>query len=348
MNLNNENKSKAIIGGLFIALLLFIILYTTIGTASISSLDSLKIIASKLPILKNYIDISYLNPSSITIIFNIRFPRVLLGVLVGASLSISGAVFQSLFKNPMADPYIIGVSSGAAFGATLAIVFRINFNIGNISAISIMAFISAILSVLFVYSLASVKNKLPINTLLLSGIAVGQFLNALMSIIMVLYTREMENIIYWTMGGLSGKGWDPVLRIFFPILISSLILRFYSRELNIILLGDDFAKTSGVNIEKTKLIMLVISTLITALSVSVSGIIGFVGLIIPHVARIIFGPDNRILIPSSGILGAIFLITADTIARTIIAPTELPVGVVTALFGTPFFIYLLKSGKNRL
>lgn len=341
-------KYKTLILSLSLILILLIAIFATIGTASVGVVDVFKIIASKIPLLKNFINTSDIKNSYINIIWNIRLPRVVLGVLVGMSLSITGAAFQGLFKNPMADPYIIGISSGAALGATLAIVFSLSFSILNISTINIFAFIGGLIAVFLVYNIARVKNKTPTTTLLLAGVAVGQFFTAIMSFIMVLNDKDLSKIIYWTLGSLSGKGWSPIINIGPIIIITALIISFYSRDLNILLTGEEAAQSLGINVEKTKLIVLILGTLITSLVVSISGIIGFVGLIIPHIVRIILGPDHRRLLPASALIGGMFMVFADTIARTIISPVEIPVGIITALFGGPFFIYLLKTNKRGL
>ena len=333
---------------LVIVLIFSIAFFSAIGTADINPMDSFRVIGSKIPIIKNYVDIGHIKSSHETIIWSIRLPRILLGVLVGASLSMAGAAFQGMFKNPMADPYVMGISSGAALGATIGIVFQVNINFFNMSSISIFAFIGAIIAVLLVYNIARVKNKIPITTLLLSGIAVGQFLTAIMSVLMVLYSKDMSKIIYWTMGGLAGKGWEPLMGISIPTILSMGLMLLFARDLNIMLTGEESAQSLGVDVEKTKVYILILGTFMTSMVVSVSGIIGFVGLIIPHMVRIIIGPDHRILLPASALAGGIFIIITDTIARTIISPIEIPVGIITALFGGPFFIYLLKASKKQI
>lgn len=344
----NKGKYNLIIFTLLIILIFSIGLFTTIGTAKVSVLDIFKIITSKIPIFNDYIDISNIADSSISIIWNLRLPRVLLGVIIGASLSVAGATFQGMFKNPMADPYVIGISSGAALGAALSIVYKIEINIINISSITIFAFIGALLAVFTVYNIARIKNKVPVTTLLLAGVAVGQFLTAIMSFMMILSDRDMVRITYWTLGSLAGKGWEPVLAIALPSIIAIIVISFFARDLNILLTGEESAQSLGVDVEKTKTYILLLGTFITAIAVSVSGIIGFVGLIIPHIVRLLIGPDHRILLPASALLGSIFMIFADTLARTLISPIEIPVGIITALFGGPFFIYLLRSKKKSI
>lgn len=342
------SRYKVIIISLCILLVLSIGIFATIGSANISIVDTFKIIGSKVPKLRDYIDISNISKSAISIIWSIRLPRVLLGVLVGASLSMAGAAFQGMFKNPMADPYIIGVSSGAALGASIAIILKLSFNIFNISAISIAAFVGALIAVFLVYNIARIKNQVPVTTLLLSGVAIGQFFTAIMSFLMVVYNKDMAKIIYWTMGTLSGKGWDPIKGLTLPVVISMILINFFARDLNIMLTGEESAKSLGVDVEKTKVYILVLGTFMTSLVVSVSGIIGFVGLIIPHIVRLLIGPDHRVLLPASALLGGIFMIFADTIARMVISPIEIPVGIITALFGGPFFIYLLRKKKSNI
>lgn len=328
-----------------VALLFVIIISSYIGSANISISEAFKILVNN--ILKINIDMSNIAVSAQTIIWKIRFPRILVALLVGGTLSVAGATYQGLLKNPMADPYVIGVSSGAAFGAAIGISSKIIFNFFGLSFISIMAFICAVLVMLVVYKIAKIGNKVPITTLLLSGIAVGNFLTAFTSLIMIFSGDSMNKIFYWTMGSFSGKGWDQLASVFPYIVIGILIIYYYAKDLNIILLGEDTASNLGVNVEKVKKILLITSTIITAAVVSISGIIGFIGLIIPHIARMVVGPDNKHLIPTSFLFGAILLIICDTIARSIF-PQEIPVGLITSILGGPFFIYLLRNKKREI
>ena len=344
----NKNSYKTIILVLTLALIFFIGLFATIGTANVSIIDTFKIIGSKIPIINRYIDTSQIPDSYKTIILSIRLPRVLLGVLVGASLSTAGTAFQGILKNPMADPYVIGISSGAALGAAISIVFKFDFNILGISTLSISAFLGALIAVFIVYNIAKVGNKVPVTTLLLAGIAVGQFLTAIMSFLMVIHSKDMSKIIYWTLGSLAGKGWKPLIRISIPTVLSIIMMNIFARDLNIMLTGEESAHSLGVEVEKIKVYVLLLGSFMTSMVVSISGIIGFVGFIIPHIVRMIVGPDHRILLPSSALVGGIFMIFTDTIARTIISPVEIPVGIITALFGGPFFIYLLRKKKRTL
>lgn len=349
MEYNYRKKSKlSVIIGLLVLLAIIVAVVSSIGSANIKALDVYRIILSKIPIINKYVNVENITDAQFAIIWNVRLPRVILGILVGSSLSVAGVSFQGLLKNPMSDPYILGVSSGAALGATIAIINHLEYVKYGFSSITFAAFIGAIISVFIVYNIGKINNKLSTNTLLLAGVAVGQFFTAIMSFLMVVNSNDMSKIIYWTMGSLSGKGWNPVKSLSIPILLTIVVLIYYSKELNILLTGDETAKSMGVNVERTKRIILVLGTLLTSLVVSVSGIIGFVGLIIPHIARIIFGPDHKILLPCSAIVGAIFMIITDTISRTLISPVEIPVGIITAMFGGPFFIYLLRSKKKMM
>ncbi len=278
-----------------------------------------------------------------TIIFSLRFPRALLAGLVGAGLSIAGAIFQALLRNPLADPYILGVSSGSAVGAIIAILLGLSTaSIG----LPLASFIGALLTILMVFYFGRQDGKIHPNTLLLAGVIIGSFLSAIiMFFLSISQKEELHTILFWLMGDFSFSNFKAI-RIVFPyILIGFLFLYFRARHLNLILSGEESALQMGVDVERLKLLSYLSASLVTAASVSVCGLIGFVGLIIPHSVRLIFGPDHRLLLPSSALIGASFLIASDTLARTLLAPVELPVGVVTAAFGGPFFIYLLRKRK---
>ncbi len=283
-----------------------------------------------------------------TIIFDVRLPRVLLSALVGAALATSGAIFQGLFRNPMADPYIIGVSSGAALGAASAIVFRLNYWVLGSTVIPLAAFLGALLATIVVYQVARTGGKIPVSALLLSGIALGSFLSAVMSFLLVIKGKDLQAVFFWLMGGFSARGWDHVRMVFPFILIGLPLSFFFARDLNLMLLGEEKALQLGAEVERLKKTMLVIASFTAAAAVSVSGIIGFVGLMTPHIVRTVLGPDHRGLLPASALGGAIFLVMADTAARTIMAPSEIPVGIITAFVGAPFFVYLLRLKRRTL
>lgn len=272
------------------------------------------------------------------LLFEVRLPRILGAVLVGLGLAAAGCTMQGLFRNPMADPYIIGTSSGGALGAAFAIVF-----LGGLF-MPVLAFVGATLSTIAVYLISLRNGRVSIDTLLLSGIAVSLFLSAVLSFVMYISGNSLHQIMFWMMGGFWNVYWDDViLGLLIPAACVPLFV--FSRDLNVMALGEEEAIHLGVNTEKTKRILLLVSSFITGIAVSIAGCIGFIGLIIPHVVRMITGPDHRILLPASMMTGAILLMWADTAARTL--PVEIPVGIITAFFGAPFFIYLLR-GRTRV
>jgi iron complex transport system permease protein len=281
------------------------------------------------------------------IVLEIRLPRILVAALVGASLSIAGVAMQALFRNPMASPYILGLSSGGAFGAAIAIVLGFSLVSGQF-AIPIMAFLFTFLTMFIVYGISRTKFGVPVTTLLLAGIAVGAFFSALVSLVKYFSGDKLADIVFWMMGGLWNSNWSLFWMALPFVLVGSLVLLVLAREMNLLMMGEGQAVNLGVNVRQVRLIILIASSLVTAAAVSVSGVIGFVGLIIPHTLRIILGPDNKILLPASVVGGAVFMIITDTIARTIISPQELPVGIITALLGAPFFLYLLRARKREI
>jgi len=277
-----------------------------------------------------------------------RLPRVVIVAMVGAGLALAGATFQGLFRNPMADPYVIGVSSGASLGAVCSMLFQSVLNIPLHYGIPVFAFSFAIITILLVYNLARVGGKVPVMTLLLAGMAVSALLSALVSLCMFFSGDQLHKIVFWMMGGFSGRGWNYVFMFLPYAVLGAMVICIYARELNALLLGEEPAQHLGIEVEKVKRRLLIAASLLTGACVSVSGMIGFVGLIIPHIVRILFGPDHRTLLPAVALIGASFLLIADIIARLIIAPAELPVGIITALIGGPFFIYLLRRQKNSM
>lgn len=339
-----RKKSKKFVIILSVVLCLFIIyICTAFGIASISFSDANRILLHELFHLD--VNMEGISKGSITIIRNVRLPRVILGFLAGASLSVCGTGFQGIFKNPMADPFVLGVSSGAALGASIGIILHFSGGIPGLNGTTLLAFIGAFLTIALVYNISKVGKKVPVATLLLSGIAVSQSLSAAMSILMIMNQQSMDQIMFWTMGSLNGKGWSQIATVLPYSIIGIVILFLSSRELDIILTGEDTAIQLGVNVEFLKKKVLFASTLITAAVISVTGIIGFVGLVVPHVVRMLTGPKHRILMPLSLVFGGTFLIICDTLARSI-AVWEIPVGIITSLCGGPFFIYLLRKMKK--
>lgn len=311
------------------------------GSVSVSVSDSLKVLLS--PIISS--NLEEINQGISYIIFNIRIPRTLFAALAGAGLSVCGLAFQSIFRNPLSDPYILGVSSGASLGATLAIVLGMeSFFLG----ISGMSFIFAFLSIFIIIKIASYGNRIHTTTLLLAGISINFLASAFISLLMILNQEQIEKIVFWTMGSLSNISYSSLIGVSIAVVIGVLCITYNARSLNALLIDSQTAKSLGVNVERTKRIILLICTLMVALIVSESGVIGFIGLVVPHIVRLIVGSDNRKMIPFSILGGMMFMISSDIISRTLMPPSEIPVGSITALIGSPFFIYLLFNAKKRL
>lgn len=287
------------------------------------------------------------------IVVLVRLPRILLAALVGFALAAAGTVMQGFFRNPMADPSIIGVSSGAAAGAVAFIVSPIALagtlwvpGIGAVdvglsygAGVSLFAFVGALVAAFGVYAIATRQGQTPVATLLLAGVAVQTFLGAVISYLQLQAGESLRRIVAWLMGHLSGASWSEVLIVGLAVPPLFFILLAYTRDLNVMLLGEAEARGLGVDVERTKRVLLGVSALVTAAGVAFAGVVGFVGLVVPHVLRLVVGPDHRVLLPTAALAGGTFLVAADTIARA--GATELPVGVVTAAVGAPFFVYLL-------
>ncbi len=290
------------------------------------------------------IDIAYVYPfgfdvewSAETIVRQLRLPRIALAAVVGFALASAGAVMQGFFRNPMADPSIIGVSAGAAVGAVATIALPLALPFGLQAA----AFAGALVTAFAVYLIATENGRTPVATLLLAGIAVQTFLGAVISYLLLQSGESLERAVYWLMGHLRNTGWGEV-EITLPLaLLAFAVLLAYARDLNVMVLGEADAHALGIEVERSKRVLLAVSSIITAAAVAVAGVIGFVGLIVPHGMRLLVGPDHRILLPTSALAGAAFLVLADTVARS--GAVELPVGIVTAALGAPFFLYLLRT-----
>jgi iron complex transport system permease protein len=279
-------------------------------------------------------------------LFRVRLPRALLAVLVGGGLALAGASFQALIRNPLADPYILGVSGGSAFAAIIGMIISATL---SFAPVPVFAFAGALAAIFLVLAVARTRGKLPVIPLLLAGVVVNAFFSALvMFLLTIASSRHLPSAIYWMMGQLSSKSYSTIGLVALYYLPGVAILLGLSRDFNLFSLGEESAEQLGVNIERSKLLAFIAASLITAVAVSVSGLIGFVGLMVPHIIRLIFGPDHRLLLPASFIFGGIFLALCDLVARVIIAPAELPVGVITAILGGPFFIWLLRKSKESL
>jgi iron complex transport system permease protein len=333
---------------LVLALVGVVVVCLNIGYAPISFSEILNIIGKQIPFLNGSISSSSISPIDASIILQIRLPRILAGALVGAGLAAAGVMYQGVFRNPMADSYLLGASAGASFAYTLAVIYISSsaLTISGLGLIQIVAFIGAFSTVFLVYFMSRVGNKIPVTTLLLSGIVVNIFILALQTVFELRSGKALLGIVAWIAGGFANITWTQVYAVTPFVIVGILLSYFFTRDLNMLAMGDDTAQHLGVNTERVRRILLLTGSLITAAVVSISGVIGFVGLIIPHMTRLIIGPDHRILLPTSAIVGAIFLVLCDSVARVATGASELPVGVITALAGTPFFIYLLRRRRT--
>lgn len=286
--------------------------------------------------------------TDVIIVWDLRMARMLMAALVGAGLAAAGAAFQGLFRNPLADPFIVGASGGAALGATLAITAGLTLGGAGFGPVPLAAFVGALTAVTLVYLVAEVGGQAPVVSLLLAGAALSTVLSALVSLLMLLNDRDLIEVFVWLMGGFSGRSW-PHLWASAPYLLLGLVaLWLLSRPLDALAFGEDTARSLGLPLTRARGLVVAAASLTTAAAVAAGGIIGFVGLIAPHAARLLFGSAHRRLIPASALLGALLLLLADDVARAALSPVELPVGIVTALIGGPFFLYLLKTRQDQL
>jgi iron complex transport system permease protein len=284
---------------------------------------------------------------STSILWKIRLPRTVLIALTGAALGGSGATYQGLFRNPLADPFLIGIASGAGLGAVIAMSIQWPYSFWGLMAIPMAAFLAALLTVFIVYFLARVGQTIPTTNLILAGVAFSSFATSLTSFLMIRSTSEVRRALGWLLGGATQNNWAAILAMLPYLLIGLGILVFSGHALNLLQFGDDQAQQLGLNVTRTKRILLIASSLTTAAAVAFSGIIGFIGLIVPHLIRLWFGPDYKRLLPLSILGGATALLISDILARILIAPQEIPVGIITALAGAPFFLWVLRRSKNQ-
>ena len=287
------------------------------------------------------------NETFTTILWSIRLPRTALVLLTGAALAGSGAAYQGLFRNPLADPYLIGVASGAGLGAVLAMSVRWPYSFFGLMAIPLAAFIAGMLTVFLVYWIARVGQSVPTTNLILAGTAFSSFATALTSFLMLRSSGELRRALGWLLGGLSLGGWEAVLALLPYAVVGLTLLCLSGHALNLLQFGDEQAQQMGLNANRAKTFILVAASLTTAAAVAFAGIIGFVGLIVPHIVRLWWGGDYRRLVPLSILGGGAALLLADILARVVIAPQELPIGVVTALVGSPFFLWVLRRAKDQ-
>lgn len=329
-------KKMGVVLPVMLALLLFtIILAVALGAVYVPLDRSFRIILDNIGLISD----STLPGDQVSIIFRVRLPRVIVACIAGAALSACGAVMQGLFRNPMADPGVLGVSSGAGLGAIIAITT--GFAARSIYVMPAFAAIGALCAVTVIYLLSLRRGRIAPLTLILSGIAVSTFIGAVTQFILVKSnTYEVRKFVFWTMGGLSGMMWEQVRLITFPVLALLAVMMMFSRDLNLLQLGEEEAQSLGLEPSRTRKLLLFISSLITAMAISVCGPVSFVGLIVPHIMRLITGPDHRLLLPASAIGGAIFLTGCDILGR-LPASGEIHVGIITAILGAPYFLYLL-------
>ena len=314
-----------------------------VGSVAIPPMTVIKVLASRLP----FVDIAHTWPeTSDTILWQLRLPRIALAGIVGAALALSGATYQGLFRNPLADPFLIGVASGAGLGATIVLVTGVPYDFYGVSLLPAAAFVGAIAAVTLAYVLARTSEGLPLTTLILAGVAIAYLASALGVLLMIRSDSDLRPVLSWLLGGFISAQWKHSLMMLPYLVPSVLIVLSYGRILNVLQLDEEHARQLGVNVERTKLLLIVAASLATAAAVSFSGLIGFVGLIAPHAVRLLWGVDYRTLLPMAAIVGAAFLILADLVARTVASPAELPVGVVTAFCGAPFFLYLLRRRRQ--
>ncbi|MXQ77917.1 iron chelate uptake ABC transporter family permease subunit [Rhodococcus rhodochrous] len=322
---------------LFAAMLVGIL----VGPAGLTPGGVLLDIADRLP----FVDVdSGLSTRQQAILWNIRMPRVVLGVLVGAMLAIAGAAYQGVFRNPLADPYLLGVSSGAGLGATLAIVVG---GAAGFAGVPIAAFAGGLLAVGATYSLGrTVGGSRSEVVIILAGVAVAAFANAIQTFFMQLHDDTLRQVYSWMLGRLSTDGWSDVVVVLPYVVVTVAIIALHRRTLDVMAVGDVEAASLGINPARVRLLLVCVATLGTAAVVSASGLIGFVGIVVPHAVRLLVGPGHRLLLPLSLLVGASFLVLADVLARTVMSPAELPIGVVTAAIGAPFFLVVLRRSRG--
>ncbi len=333
---------------LFIIFLCVMVL--VVGAVSLTFGQIAVPLKSTLAVVCTQLGLPFFTPADFTreqlaVIWYIRMPRMLVGLLVGAALGISGAVMQGIFSNPLADPGIIGVSAGAATGAVLSIALGVAAQ--SMFTMPAFAFCGSICAVMLTVFLAARKGKIPVMTLLLAGVAVGMLLGAVTSgILTFMNEQKLQQYLFWMVGGLDYRRWEHVYLAIGPVTVGIIIMLLLARHLNILVLGETEARAVGMPVALYRMGLLLVAAMTTATSVCVSGNIGFVGLVMPHMMRMLIGPDHRYLLPASALAGALFLVVCDSLGRVVIAPAEVRVGIMTALLGTPYFLYLLRKMQH--
>ena len=335
-------RTVVVLGGATAILAAAMLVGTLVGPAGLTAQGVLLELVGRLPLID--VD-SGLTDRQQVILWELRIPRVVLGALVGAMLAIAGAAYQGVFRNPLADPYLLGVSSGAGLGATMAFVLG-----GSLGAVGVppAAFVGGMIAVLATYALGrTVGGGRTEVVIILAGVAVGAFANALQTFLMQRHDDSLRQVYSWMLGRLSTDGWSEVLRVLPYVVVAVAVIALHRRTLDVMAVGDVEASSLGVSPARVRLLLICVATLGTAAVVSVSGLIGFVGIIIPHAVRLVIGPGHRLLLPLSLLVGAAFLVLTDVVARTAMSPAELPIGVVTATIGAPFFLLVLNRSRGH-
>lgn len=345
--MTERKRAAVVLVMLALALLASMLIACAFGAVSIAPVDIVKMTLNKLPLVEFQ---PTWQPTDEVIVFQIRMLRVVAGALVGAALATAGVLFQGLLRNPLADPYIIGTSGGAALGAVLAMIAPVGLAFAGMGLVPIAAFCGALLTVMVVYNIARVGGRTPVVSMVLAGFVVSAMLVAVMSLLIILSDMlqlKLHSVFFFLMGSISAQEWSQIA-VIAPFILGGIVAaRFFALHLNAFALGEEGAAYLGINVEREKVLILALASLLTACAVSLSGLIGFVGLVIPHAVRLALGPDHRLLLPASALAGAAFLVIADILARSLLAPSEIPVGIFTALVGAPFFIYLLRRNRRE-
>jgi len=345
---NRKNIKKKIITAIVVSFIV-LILGIAVGSVYVSPKDVFWIIGNK--IFESELP-EYIKPSSVAIIWNLRLPRALLAFIAGSALSVSGAVMQSVLRNPLASSYTLGVSSGASLGACIIILFGVYMPFISMSmfTLPLTGFVFGLGSIILAIAFASrLDGQMENNTIILVGMVFSLFVNAITTLLSALSREHVQRLIFWQMGSFASKGWQPVYILAPVILAGTLFILHFNRELDMMTFGEEQAKTMGVNIKKVKWILLITSAALTGGAIAFVGVIGFVDLVAPHIVRRLFGSSHRYVIPMSALFGGTFMVICDLAARTVVSPSELPVGAVTAMIGAPFFAYVYfgRSGKKK-
>ncbi len=332
------------------SLILFAVMLVavSVGSADLSVVDSLKIVIDRIPLLGNLVDISDIGTTYEIIVWKVRMPRIILSAFVGGALAVVGGAFQGVFGNSLADPHILGVSSGAALGATIGMLTGISVSFFGLGTIGVFAFLGAIITVFFVYNVSKIGGEVSATNMLLTGTAISTMLSAVISLLMTFDHDRIDKVYMWTLGSFTAASWEKIRFIAVFVTIGTGVLFAYAGKLNVIMMGEEEAKALGVDVVRVRRTLVIVASILVAASVSVSGVIGFVGLIIPHSVRMISGSNNKKLLPYAFMWGGIFMVICDTIARTIAAPTEIPVGIITSIFGAPYFVALIIRNKRKI